>query len=43
MYQPYPRPNRALVKVLYISLRKGLITLSEWAAMMRVIMGDYQR
>jgi hypothetical protein len=42
MYQPYPHPNRALVKALYCSLREGLISRVEFAAMLTIVMGRHR-
>lgn len=41
-YQPYPHRNRALVKALYQSLRKHLISRVEFAAMLQVVMGRHR-
>jgi hypothetical protein len=41
MYQPYPHPNRALVKALYLSLREGLISRAEFVACLLIVMGKH--
>jgi len=41
-YEPYPIPNRALVKALYASLRERLISRAEFAAMLQIVMGRHR-
>ena len=41
-YEPYPHPNRALVKALYNSLREHLISRAEFAAMIQIVMGKHR-
>lgn len=43
IYQPYPRPNRALVKALYASLRAHEIDLETFSACLRMVMGAHWR
>lgn len=38
-YQPYPFPNKALVKALYSSLREHLITRAEFVACLSNVLG----
>lgn len=41
-YQPYPVPNRALVKALYASLREQLISRAEFVACLVIVMGRHR-
>lgn len=43
IYQPYPFPNRALVKALYESLREHLISRAEFAACLTFVMERHRR
>lgn len=46
LFQPYPHPNRALVKALYTSLytslREGLISRVEFVACLLNVMGKHR-
>lgn len=42
LYQPYPHPNRALVKALYNSLREHLISRAEFVACLLLVMGRHR-
>lgn len=42
VYEPYPRPNKDVVKALYVSLREGLIDRAEFAACMANVMGKHR-
>jgi len=42
VYQPYPHPNKALVRALYQSLRGHLISRAEFAACLAMVMGKHR-
>lgn len=42
IYQPYPYPNRALVKALAYSLREGLISRADFADVLKNVMGRHE-
>lgn len=42
IYQPYPHPNRALVRAIYHALREGVISRVAFVAGIKMIMGKHR-